>query len=98
VRYAVVFEWSNTGYAAYVPDLPGCVSTGRTLEDTAQNIEEAIAGHLAVMRGHKDATPSRRPRQGISKSSMVPNHLPRTTTPVPEWAIRDYLADCDQAG
>ena len=83
MRYAVVFERSNTGYAAYQPDLPGCVSTGRTLEDTARNIEEAIAGHLAVMREHSGAIPSRRPRQGISKSLRLPNHPLATAAPVP---------------
>ena len=40
-----------------MPDLPACVSNGRTLEVTGRNIEVAIAGHLAVMRGHKEAIP-----------------------------------------
>ncbi len=50
MRYAVVFERSNTGYAAYVPDLPGCITTGRTLEETKELIKEAIAFHLEGMR------------------------------------------------
>ncbi len=71
MRYAVVFERSNTGYAAYVPDLPGCVSTGRTLEDTARNIEEAIAGHLAVMREHGETIPQPTTEAGYVNVSEV---------------------------
>jgi predicted RNase H-like HicB family nuclease len=58
MTYAVVFETiPGSNWSAYVPDLPGCVSTGRTLEETEQNIREAIAGHLAVMREHGDPIP-----------------------------------------
>jgi predicted RNase H-like HicB family nuclease len=54
-RYAVVIEKTGTGYGASVPDLPGCVSTGHTLEETEQNIREAIEFHLDGMR--QDAIP-----------------------------------------
>lgn len=50
MRYAVVFEKSETGYGAYVPDLPGCVAAGETLEETNSLIKEAIALHLEGMR------------------------------------------------
>ena len=46
VKYAVIFEHAKTNWAAYVPDLPGCMTTGRTLEETKSNIREAIQGHL----------------------------------------------------
>ena len=49
-RYAIVMEKAAHNYAAYVPDLPGCVSTGKTIEDVERNIRQAIAGHLQVMR------------------------------------------------
>jgi predicted RNase H-like HicB family nuclease len=49
-RYAIVMERAAHNYAAYVPDLPGCVSTGKTVEDVERNIRQAIAGHLQVMR------------------------------------------------
>ncbi len=49
-RYAVVFEEAPNNYAAYVPDLPGCVATGVTREEVAQNIREAIAFHLHGVR------------------------------------------------
>jgi predicted RNase H-like HicB family nuclease len=42
----VIIEKSNTGYSAYVPVLQGCVSTGSTVEETKQAIQEAITFHL----------------------------------------------------
>jgi predicted RNase H-like HicB family nuclease len=56
-NYLVIYEKTATGYSAYVPDLPGCISTGPTLPDTRQNMQEAIHGHLAVMREFGDAIP-----------------------------------------
>ena len=50
VKYAVIFERAENNWAAYVPDLPGCISTGKTLEETERNIREAIQGHLKTMR------------------------------------------------
>ena len=46
MRYGIVIEKSPTNYAAYVPDLPGCVSTGETVEDAQGNIREAIRFHI----------------------------------------------------
>lgn len=48
--YAVVIEKTGTGFGAYVPDLPGCVSTGGAIEETELNIREAIQFHLDGMR------------------------------------------------
>ena len=45
-KYLVIIEPSRTGYGAYVPDLPGCVASGDTLERVEQNIREGIAFHL----------------------------------------------------
>jgi predicted RNase H-like HicB family nuclease len=42
MKYTVVIEKTGTGYSAYVPDLPGCVSVGRTREEMDRNIREAI--------------------------------------------------------
>jgi len=49
MRYAVLFEKTATGYSAHVPDLPGCVAAGATLEDTTDLIREAVRMHLAGM-------------------------------------------------
>lgn len=50
MRYAVVIEKAESNYSAYVPDLPGCVATGATLEEIEREIREAIAFHLEGMR------------------------------------------------
>jgi len=46
VNYVVVYEKSKTGWAAYVPDLPGVVTTGSTREQVRSLIQEAIEFHL----------------------------------------------------
>jgi predicted RNase H-like HicB family nuclease len=48
-RFAVVFEKAESNWAAYVPDLPGCITTGSTLQETKRNIREAIELHLEAM-------------------------------------------------
>jgi predicted RNase H-like HicB family nuclease len=50
MRYAVVIEKANGNYSAYVPDLPGCVATGRTQDEVNANIREAIRFHLDGLR------------------------------------------------
>ena len=57
VKYAVVFEQAQNNWAAYVPDLPGCMTTGGTLEETENNIREAIAGHLPTLHDFGDPVP-----------------------------------------
>ena len=59
MRYAVVIEKANGNYSAYVPDLPGCVSVGDTLDEVKSEIREAIAFHLDGMR--EDGTPIPQP-------------------------------------
>ena len=49
LKYAVVFEQTPNNYSAYVPDLPGCISTGESLEDTRKTIREAITFHIETM-------------------------------------------------
>ncbi|AFZ35296.1 Uncharacterized protein family UPF0150 [Stanieria cyanosphaera PCC 7437] len=46
MQYLIVIETTETGYSAYSPDLPGCVSTGATREELEQNMREAIEFHL----------------------------------------------------
>ena len=56
-KYAVIFEQAKTKWAAYVPDLPGCVTTGPTLEETELNVREAISGHLQTLREFGEPIP-----------------------------------------
>jgi predicted RNase H-like HicB family nuclease len=46
VKYVVVYEESDTGWAAYVPDLPGVVTTGKTRSEVRSLIQEAVEFHL----------------------------------------------------
>lgn len=50
MRYALVIEKTASNYSAYVPDLPGCIATGATVEDVERAIHEAILFHLDGMR------------------------------------------------
>jgi predicted RNase H-like HicB family nuclease len=54
-RYTIIYERTGAGYGAHVPDLPGCIATGRTLEQTKLRMAEAIQAHLEGMR--EDGTP-----------------------------------------
>ena len=60
MKYAVLFEPTNTGYSAEVPDLPGCIAAGSTLADTTELIRGAIRLHLAGMREDGDPIPEPR--------------------------------------
>ena len=50
MRYAVVIEKAETNYSAYVPDLPGCVATGATVEDVETEIRDAIRFHIEGLK------------------------------------------------
>ena len=50
MRYAIVIERAENNYSAYVPDLPGCVATGATIEEVTEMMREAIALHVQGMR------------------------------------------------
>lgn len=63
MRYAIVIEKAENNYAAYVPDLPGCVATGQTIDETEQQIREAIDLHLRGMR--EDGLPIPEPSSSV---------------------------------
>lgn len=50
MRYAIVVEKTKNNYSAYVPDLPGCVATGQTVQETENEIREAIEFHIEGLR------------------------------------------------
>ena len=50
MRYAVVIERADSNYSAYVPDLPGCVATGSTIEEAEAEMREAIKFHIDGMK------------------------------------------------
>ena len=65
LEYAVVFERTPNNYSAYVPDLPGCVSTGRTLEEVQENIREAITFHIESLEEYGETVPEPRTSTGV---------------------------------
>jgi len=46
LKYLTVIEKASHNYSAYLPDIPGCIATGKTIEKTKKNITEALAIHL----------------------------------------------------
>jgi predicted RNase H-like HicB family nuclease len=50
MKYLIVIEPTRTGFSAYSPDLPGCISTGATREEVERNMQEAIELHLEGLR------------------------------------------------
>ena len=57
MKYAVVYEKTRSGYSAYVPDLPGCIAAGATLQETEELMRGAIEMHLAAMQEDGDPIP-----------------------------------------
>jgi predicted RNase H-like HicB family nuclease len=50
MRYAIVIEKANGNYSAYVPDLPGCIATGETIEAIEREIRDAIRFHIEGLK------------------------------------------------
>ncbi|MCP5198353.1 MAG: type II toxin-antitoxin system HicB family antitoxin [Gammaproteobacteria bacterium] len=63
MRYAIVIEKAGSNYSAYVPDLPGCITTGQTVQETEQQIREAIEFHLDGLR--EDGLPAPIPQSQV---------------------------------
>jgi len=58
-KYLIVIEETGAGYAAYSPDLPGCVSSGRTRNEVERNLRAALALHLNDLREEANRCPNR---------------------------------------
>jgi predicted RNase H-like HicB family nuclease len=56
-EYIVIFEWADSNYSAYVPDLPGCISTGKTIAETEVNIREAIELYIDTLKEDDQPVP-----------------------------------------
>ncbi len=57
-RFAVIVEKGDHNYSAYSPDLPGCVTTGNTVEETLENMKEAISFHLQGLQEDAQSIPA----------------------------------------
>ena len=65
-KYLIVIEESETGFSAYSPDIPGCVSTGSTLKETEHNMHEAIMFHIEGLKQEGLAVP-----KPVTRSSYI---------------------------
>jgi predicted RNase H-like HicB family nuclease len=68
-RYLIVIKQTESGYSTYSPDLPGCVSTGKTREEAERNMREAVEFHIDGLR--EDGYPVPEP-QGSSSYIELP--------------------------
>jgi predicted RNase H-like HicB family nuclease len=50
MRYAIVIEQAGDNFSGYIPDVPGCVATGATVDETRMRLAEALAMHLQGLR------------------------------------------------
>lgn len=57
MRYLVIVAEGARNWGAWSPDVPGCVATGKTREETVQNMREALAFHLEGMAADGDELP-----------------------------------------
>jgi len=56
-KFAIVIEEGEENLSAYVPDLPGCITTGRTVDEIERNMREAIELHLSGLRENGEPVP-----------------------------------------
>ena len=81
LQYSVVFERASNNYCAYVPDLPGCISTSHTWEEIQEEIRNAIAFHIAGMQEDGDTIPE--PRLSVAEAAAY--HSENVTSSA-EWS------------
>ena len=72
VKYTVVIERAPNNYAAYVPDLPGCVATGGSREELLEEIREAIEFHIESLREHGEPVPEPQSTAAVVEVGAVP--------------------------
>lgn len=58
MKFPIIIESTSTGYSAYSPDIPGCGATGATVEETKENLKEAILFHLEGLQERGESVPT----------------------------------------
>lgn len=84
VVYPAIVEAAGDAYSVYFPDLPGCTSAGRTVEEAIVNAEEALEAHLVGLTTRSDLLPARTPITDIvphPKSDVAGIFLVRAEAP-----------------
>ena len=67
-EYLVIIERAGNNYSAYAPDLPGCITTGQTPEETERNMQEAIQLYIETLREQGQPVPL---PQSLAKSVRI---------------------------
>lgn len=85
LMYAVVFERTTNNYGAYVPDVPGCISTGKTWDEMQAMIREALVFHIEAML--EDGEPLPEPKMSIDDAIA---HHSRALSDAEEELLAEY--------
>ena len=80
LRFLVVYEFANGIYSGYVPDLPGCISAGKTHEEMRKNMLEVVESHVGLLVARGDEIPS-------SVAHIVQCPKPVQESDVQHWII-----------
>ena len=64
-EYTVLYEWGKRNWSAYVPDLPGCIATGKTRKQAERLIREAIEFHIEGLRARGQQIPEPSIQAGV---------------------------------
>ena len=81
LTYAVVYEQTPNNYCAYAPDVPGCVSTGKTWKKMQEMIREALTFHIEFMVENGESVPE--PRMSLEEAMVFHSQL--SSEPDPEF-------------
>ncbi|NDB18394.1 MAG: type II toxin-antitoxin system HicB family antitoxin [Actinobacteria bacterium] len=68
--YGIVIEDAGSNFAAYAPDVPGCVATGESVEEVTANMETALAMHFELLRENGESIPEPLFRAGLATVSL----------------------------
>jgi predicted RNase H-like HicB family nuclease len=74
MQYLVVIEKADDNYGAYSPDVPGCIATGATIEETIARYREALGMHLEAMARDHEELPHPYSVQAVTVDVDVPVH------------------------
>ena len=96
VKYAVVYERTLNNFSAYVPELPGCIGTGKTWDEIRGMIREAIAFHIEDLMEHGDSVPGPRFSIGDAMGHHIAS-LSRVGESVPELETTFGMVEVETA-
>lgn len=71
-QYVIVIEHAGANYSAYAPDVPGCIATGDTAEDTVAMMREALAFHFEGMRNQGLPIPAPSVQTAVVEAAPTP--------------------------